>query len=89
LYNDPRRNEREHAFIIEMAVPEGGFGRRLDAMHDWHRARFLEHRAGRGRHADGINYVRWCFKDPRDAEDFMMAFGGALVPPGRSHQQSR
>jgi hypothetical protein len=26
---------------VEMIVPEGGFGKRLDAMHEWHRARSI------------------------------------------------
>jgi len=30
-----------------MIVPKGAFGKRLDAMHDWHRARSIKPRFGR------------------------------------------
>ena len=87
-YDDPRRNEQEYPHIVEMRVPGGGLGRRLDDMHEWHRARFLESRSGHGRTASEgfeiVSYIRWCFKDPRDAEDFKAAFSGAIVPPKRS-----
>lgn len=78
LYDDPRHNERAYPYMVDIAVPEGGLGKRLDGMHDWHRARFLESRSGRGGCRDGTWFVRWCFKDQRDAEDFMAAFGGTL-----------
>ena len=44
-----------------MAVPEGGFGKQLDAMHEWHRAQGIQPRHGRGRHEDDRDFVRWCF----------------------------
>jgi len=31
--------ERDFPHHVEMIVPEGGLGRRLDEMHEWHRAR--------------------------------------------------
>ena len=85
LYDDPRRNEQDYPHIVEMPVPEGGLGRRLDAMHEWHRVRFLESRSGHGGWRDGVWYKRWCFKEPRDAQDFKAAFGGAIVPPKRKN----
>jgi hypothetical protein len=33
------RTEQEFPHRVEIIVPRGGFGKRLDAMHDWHRAR--------------------------------------------------
>lgn len=73
--------EREYPHIVEMAVPEGGFGPRLDAMHDWHHKRGLQSREGRGRYEEPTHYIRWCFAKREDAEAFQIAFGGRLLPP--------
>lgn len=82
-YDDPRRNERDLAYIVELPVPEGGFGFRLHDILDWHRTRFMEPRRGYGHYAEGVWYVRWCFREARDADDFKVRFGGALVAPRR------
>jgi hypothetical protein len=41
--------ERQFPHHVEMIVPEGGFGKRLDQMHEWHRARSIKPRLGRSR----------------------------------------
>jgi hypothetical protein len=33
-----KSNRAGFPYIVEMAVPEGGLGKRLDTMHEWHRA---------------------------------------------------
>ena len=33
--------ERDFPHRVEMIVPKGGFGKRLDAMYEWHRARSI------------------------------------------------
>jgi hypothetical protein len=33
-----RMNERDFPHIVELPVPEGGFGRTLDAIHSFHRS---------------------------------------------------
>ena len=60
---------------VEMIVPKDGFGKRLDAMRDWHRARSIRPRLGRGRR-DGNNrdYVTWCFADAAMADSFRASF---------------
>jgi hypothetical protein len=55
--------ERDFPHIVEMAVPEGGLGKQLDAMYDWHRTRGIPAH-GRGRREEGRDYIRWCFADP-------------------------
>jgi hypothetical protein len=70
--------ERKFPHIVEMAVPLGGFGKRLDDMHEWHRARDIEPRHGRGRHEDECDFIRWCFADPNIAAAFAAAFGGTV-----------
>jgi hypothetical protein len=88
LFDAPRRNEQERPHMVEIQVPGDGLGDRLNDMHDWHKARLLEARRGHGRtdveDREIVSYMRWCFKDPQDAEDFRLAFGGALVTPERS-----
>ena len=42
-----RTIERDFPHRVEMIVPKGGFGRRLDEMHEWHRAHGIRPRFGR------------------------------------------
>ncbi len=77
----PRQVERALPHIVEMAVPPGGLGRRLDAMHEWHLARGLKSRRGRGRRAaDGQIFIRWCFADAAASNDFAAHFTDATRP---------
>jgi hypothetical protein len=39
-------NERNYPHHVELQVPEGGFGKRLDEIHDWHRARGIQAMGG-------------------------------------------
>jgi hypothetical protein len=55
-----------------MLVPEGGFCRKLDAMHQFTPA--TEY--GRSRREGGRDYIRWCFADSGIAVDFADEFGG-------------
>ena len=88
LYDGPHRNERECPHIVEMLVPGAGLGNRLNDMHGWHSARSLDARRGHGRtevkDREIVSYIRWCFKEAKDAEDFRRAFGGAPAKPERS-----
>ena len=34
-----RTSQRDFPHRVEMIVPKGGFGKRLDEMHEWHRSR--------------------------------------------------
>jgi hypothetical protein len=73
------QNEREFPHIVEMAVPPGGFRAQLDSMYDFHRERDIEARRGRGQRRDNQDFVRWCFGNHDDAEDFKKLFGGTLI----------
>jgi hypothetical protein len=72
--------ERDHPHAVEMLVPPDGFGRRLDAMHEWIRARGAAVQAGRGRFDEGRWFVTWCFADAETtvsfAADFVVASRG-------------
>ena len=62
---------------IDMLVPEGGFGDRQNAMHDWHHARDIPAVRGQSRRENGRDYVRWCFADLVTAALFEKEFGQA------------
>jgi hypothetical protein len=68
--------ERDFPHIVEIVVPPGGLGKRLDQMYDWHRERDIEVHRGSGRLEEGRDIVRWCFADAKTAADFAVAFGG-------------
>ncbi len=72
-----RANERDQPYIVEMVIPEEGFGHRLRlAMDGFHRSRNIRARFGRHFRRDGKDYCRWCFADPSVAELFHNKFGG-------------
>jgi hypothetical protein len=66
-------NERNFPHFVDIRVPAGGPGRRLDAMHAWHNARGLLSRHGVG----GLSVSRFCFAKDSDADAFAAEFGGA------------
>jgi hypothetical protein len=84
-YDDPRRNERDFPHIVELRVPPVAGLQNLPEIAAWHRSRFLETKSGYGRteeeNREFVCYVRFCFKDPRDAEDFKAVFGGQSATP--------
>ena len=67
--------ERDFPHRVELIVPEGGFGKRLEEMRDWHSARSLRARFGRGRRdKDSRDYVTFCFADAAMADSFRASF---------------
>lgn len=70
-----KRIEHDYPHIVELVVPDDGFGRRLDDMHAWCRARGIESREGRGHYEEGRWYARWCFADAEIAAAFKSEFG--------------
>ena len=67
--------EREFPYRVEMIVPKSGFRKRLDEMHEWHRARSIKPRFGRSRRdKNNRDYVTWCFADAAMADSFRASF---------------
>jgi hypothetical protein len=67
--------ERGFPHRVEMIVPNGGFGTRLDEMHAWHHARSIKPKFGRGRRdANNRDYMTWCFADAAMADSFRASF---------------
>jgi hypothetical protein len=71
----PKEIEKAFPHIVEMIVPLGGFGKKLDDMYEWHWARGIEAMRGSGRRDEsGRFYVRWCFADPATKKAFAAQF---------------
>src|SRR5215813_7173709 len=66
--------ERDFPHLVEIVVPPGGLGNRLDAMYEFHtRHRIKPHRGQGKRDTNGIA-IRWCFADPALASAFAREF---------------
>jgi hypothetical protein len=72
--------ERDFPHIVEMGVPLGGFGPKLNAMQQWHEARGIRaiHSTGR-RDENNRDIIRWCFADLETAALFEKEFGSWQV----------
>jgi hypothetical protein len=54
----PPTDFEAYPHIVEMTVPLGGFGRKLDDMYEWHRARGIQDQRGRSwRDENGHDYI--------------------------------
>jgi hypothetical protein len=70
--------ERDNPYFVDIQIPEGGLGRRLDKMHAWHLERGTRAKMGSG----GLWTARFCFADPASAEAFKVEFAKDLqIPP--------
>jgi hypothetical protein len=73
----PKSIERNFPHIVEMLVPEGDFGKWLDAMYEFHARHGIQVQGGRSRRDESGRYcIRWCFADPTLATAFENQFGG-------------
>jgi len=70
-----RAIERDFPHVVETVVPEGGLGKKLDAMHEFHKYHKIQARTGKGRRdKNGHDYIRWCFANPGIAANFASQF---------------
>jgi len=68
------RIEQEFPHHVDIVVPLGGLGTRLDAMYEFHTKHGIKPQRGHGTHtADGA-VIRWCFADAKTAAAFAAAF---------------
>jgi hypothetical protein len=68
-----------HYYIVEIEVPPGGLGRRIDDMHQFHHQRGIKDQRGPRRRDDEHDFIRWCFADLASAEAFAAQFGGEIL----------
>jgi|SRR5215510_8312973 len=57
-------------YIVEIEVPPGGLGRRVDDMHRFHHQCGIKDQRGPRRRDDEHDFIRWCFADLATAEAF-------------------
>lgn len=76
-------NERDFPHIVSTLMPEGGFGKRLFDMYEWHKARGLDYLRGRRERRHDREYSRLCFPDRETAQAFAAEFGGQIAPSSR------
>jgi hypothetical protein len=66
--------EQDFPHFVEMVVPPGGLGSRLDAMYAFHERHGVSAKRGHGRHDANGSVVRWCFADSAIAAAFAKEF---------------
>ena len=66
--------EREYPHFVDITVPPGGLGQRLDAMYEFHARHGIRAKRGHGRHDANGSVVRWCFADTAIAAAFAKEF---------------
>src|SRR5262249_7909607 len=69
-------NERDFPYLIELALPPGGFRSVFLEIDTFHRDRRIPVRRGRSRHEAEQSYIRFCFPDGATADAFRNRFGG-------------
>jgi hypothetical protein len=77
-----KENAAERGFpnLVIREVPEGGFGKLMDAYATFHQERGIRLRYGRWRRDDnGRLWATWCFADSKDADNFAGMFGGQRI----------
>jgi hypothetical protein len=66
--------EQDYPHHVDMSVPLGGLGSRLNAMYEWHDLYGITPQCGHGRHDTNGGVIRWCFADPDLAKQFAREF---------------
>lgn len=75
-----RSNEAAFPFVVQIAVPDGGFGYALDAINAWHCYGKNRQRRGQRQHLGAQEYWSWCFEGLEIAKEFRQRFGGEILP---------
>jgi hypothetical protein len=75
-----RSNEAAFPFVVQIAVPDGGFGCTLDAINAWHCYSKSRQRRGQRQRLGGQEYWTWCFEGLEIAKQFRQRFGGEIMP---------
>jgi hypothetical protein len=69
------RIEQEYPHHVDMIVPPGGLGKRIDAMYAFHAEHGIKPQRGRGKHDANGAIIRWCFANAEMAKAFAAQFG--------------
>jgi hypothetical protein len=74
-----KRIEQEYPHHVDIIVPPGGLGRRLDDMYNFHIQNDIKPQRGHGTHTADSAVIRWCFADAATAKAFAAEFGERLT----------
>jgi hypothetical protein len=55
--------EPDFPHFVDIVVPLGGLGARLDAMYSFHTQHGIKAQRGHGRHDANGSVIQWCFAD--------------------------
>ena len=69
--------ERDYPHFVDIVVPLGGLGSKLDAMYDFHTQYGIKPKRGQGKHDANGSVIRWCFADLATAKSFATVFGAS------------
>jgi len=75
-----RVSERDFPFVVQIAVPDGGFECTLGAINAWNHHNGNPQRRGRHYHAGEQEFWRWCFEGLEIAKAVRNRFGGEILP---------
>lgn len=84
-----RNNEAAFPFVVQIAVPDGGFGCTLDAINAWHCYGKNRQRRGQRQRLGEREYWSWCFEELEIAKEFRQRFGGEILPTTVRTQAAR
>ena len=71
--------ERDFPHFVDIIVPLGGLGSKLDAMYDFHTQYGIKPQRGHGRHDANGSVIHWCFSDPAIAKSFAAVFSARII----------
>ena len=69
-----KRTELEFPHHVDITIPPGGLGTRLDAMYAFHAQHGVKPQRGHGKHDADSAVIRWCFADASLAAAFASKF---------------
>ncbi|HZC54888.1 MAG TPA: hypothetical protein VE396_02415 [Xanthobacteraceae bacterium] len=75
-----RVSQREFPFVVQLVVPDGGFGCTLDAINAWHHYKKNTQRRGPPQRFGEREFWSWGFEGLEIAKSFRQHFGGEIVP---------
>ena len=80
--------KHDFPYVVELEVPPGGFGTRLNRIYGFHVRLGVNLRRGRGRRKCERKIACWRFADAEIAQAFADEFGGLMLLPPRYREQT-
>jgi hypothetical protein len=81
--------QRDFPFVVQIVVPDGGFGCTLDAINAWHHYWRNTQRRGPPQRFGEREFWSWGFEGLEIAKSFRHRFGGGITIRRRTFRQLR